>query len=72
MSIISLLIIIGLIVLAFLAFKFLFGAAKHIISIGLFVLAIVFAIYVLTGHDPFGIAHTTMDVAGKAVSALTG
>ncbi len=72
MSITSLLIIIGLIVLAFLALKFLVGAAKHIIAIALFVIAIAFAIYVFTGHDPFGIAQTTMDVAGKAVSSLTG
>ena len=72
MSIISLLIIIGLIVLAFLALKFLVGTARHIISIALFVIAIAFAIYVLTGNDPFGIAQTTMDVAGKAVNTITG
>jgi hypothetical protein len=72
MSIISLLIIIGLVFLAFLALKFLVGTARHIISIALFVIALAFAIYVLTGNDPFGIAHTTMDVAGKAVNTITG
>jgi len=70
MSIISLLIIIALFLLAIAAFKFLVGIAKHVISIGLFIIAIAFLIYVLTGHDPFGITHATVDAAGKAINMV--
>ncbi len=68
MSIISLIIIIVLIILAIAALKFLVGAARTIISLALFVIAIAFLIYVLTGHDPFGVVETT----GKAISMITG
>jgi len=70
MSILSLLIIIALILLAIAALKFLAGAAKTIISIALFAIAIAFLIYVLTGNDPFGIAKATVDAAGKAASLV--
>ncbi len=70
MSIISLLIIIGLILLAIAALKFLAGTAKTVISIALFVIAIAFLIYVVTGHDPFGITNAAVDAAGKAINAI--
>ncbi len=68
MSIISLIIIIVLIVLAIVAFKFLVGAAKHIVSIALFAIAAIVTLYFLTGFDVFGIGHT----AGAAVKSVTG
>jgi len=70
MSILSLLIIIALILLAIAAFKFLAGAARTVISIALFVIAIAFLIYVITGNDPFGITRATVDAAGKAVDLV--
>ena len=71
MSIISILIIIALFLLAIAALKFLVGAARKIISIALFIIAIAFLIYVVTGHDPFGITNATINAAGKAIDLVT-
>ena len=64
MSIISLLIIIALIILAVIAFKLVTGALKKIIPLALIIIAILYLIYVLTGHDPFAVGETV----GKAIS----
>ncbi|VVB80977.1 Uncharacterised protein [uncultured archaeon] len=64
MSIISLLILIALIILAVIAFKFLVGALKKIIPLAIVLIAIAYLIYVLTGHDPFAV----QEAVGKAIS----
>lgn len=52
----SVIIIIGIIVLAVLALKFLGGIVKKIVSFALFIIAAVFAYHWLTGGDVLGIA----------------
>jgi len=58
--------IIIIIILAVLAFKFLVGAARTVISIGLFIIAAALTMYVLTGYDFMGIGSTI----GAAVSNI--
>jgi hypothetical protein len=68
MSIISLLIIIALIVLGVIAIKFLVGMARTLVSLGLFLLAALLLIFVLTGNDPFGVGQAITGIVGKALS----
>ena len=67
MSIISLIILIVLVALAIAALKFLAGAARTIISIGLFVLAALLLLFVLTGNDPFGVGQATAGIISQVV-----
>ena len=51
----SIIILIGIIILAVLALKFLSGIVKKVVSLALFVIAAAFLLYWFNGTDLFGI-----------------
>ncbi len=55
MGLFTIILIVGLIILAVVAIKFLVGAARTIISLALFLLAAILLINFLTGQDLFGV-----------------
>ncbi|MBW2969993.1 hypothetical protein KY309_01635 [Candidatus Woesearchaeota archaeon] len=66
MSIQSLILIIVLLILAVFAFKYFVGTLKKAVPLILVIIAILYLVYVLTGHDPFSVGETV----GRAISVF--
>ncbi|PIN74592.1 hypothetical protein COV18_06895 [Candidatus Woesearchaeota archaeon CG10_big_fil_rev_8_21_14_0_10_37_12] len=68
----SLILIIVIILLTVTAIKFLVGAARTVITIGLIVLAIALILSVMSGKDPFEIKDTATGVTENVGQAIQG
>ncbi len=75
MAMLTIILAIGIIVLAVLAQRFLVGIARIVITIGLFVIAAGLIISLLTGYDIIGVGPTmgtVVETVNKTTSSLPG